>query len=646
MEKTINVFKLSRLTLRNFCGIKTLDMHPLGAGSVSVYGDNATGKTTIANAFAWLLTGKNAAGTAEFDPAPLGGDNAKLHNLETSVEAEFDGGMTLRRTLCEVWTKKRGEVTAQLTGTKTAYYKNDVPLKEKEFATVTEELFGSAELFRVLSSVGYFPAVMDWKARRRMLIDVCGDVNDGDVIAAKSELSELPKLLDGHTVDDYLKVAKARKAALKKELDTIPARITENENAAEGALSDEEITRAEGNLKALEQQAREIDAQIAGHNAPTAADEHKAALRRELEELRGEYLKEHNKLITEHTAATEKIAVERNNVYSERSPLLAKKSTLQDKIATMKNKRESLIAERAEVAAKTYDGGDTCPCCGQKLPPEQIENAVAEFNRRKSEKLSEISERAKATCHKDMISASENELEALSGHISELDEKYNALTEQLEAMRNSAPTNTFTAFEETAEYKRLTAAIAAAESATRAAVPADLTEKRADLAVKISEEKEKLYKAQATKNIRARISELEEQQHTLADEYAACEKGEYLCELFIRTKVSLLDERINSRFHTLKFKLFHEQQNGGLQEICKVLVPCASGLVEYEKANNAARINAGIEIINVLSEHFGIRLPVFVDNAESVTELSHADGQTIRLIVSEADKVLRFEHGK
>ena len=309
----------------------------------------------------------------------------------------------------------------------------------------------------------------------------------------------------------------------------------------------------------------------------------------------------------------------------------------------MKNKRESLIAERAEVAAKTYDGGDTCPCCGQNLPPEQIENAVVEFNRRKSEKLSEISERAKATCHKDMISAAESELEALSGRISELDEKYDELTEQLEAMRNSAPVDTF---EDGPEYKRLTAAIAAAESVTRAAVPADLTEKRADLAVKISEEKEKLYKAQATKNIRARISELEEQQHTLADEYAACEKGEYLCELFIRTKVSLLDERINSRFRTLKFKLFHEQQNGGLQEICKVLVPCASGLVEYEKANNAARINAGIEIINVLSEHFGIRLPVFVDNAESVTELSHADGQTIRLIVSEADKVLRFEHGE
>ena len=98
-----------------------------------------------------------------------------------------------------------------------------------------------------------------------------------------------------------------------------------------------------------------------------------------------------------------------------------------------------------------------------------------------------------------------------------------------------------------------------------------------------------------------------------------------------------------SASRALRFKLFHEQQNGGLQEICKVLIPCESGLVEFEKANSAARINAGIEIVNVLGEYFGVRLPVFCDNAESVTALTPSDGQAVRLIVSEADKALRFE---
>lgn len=192
------------------------------------------------------------------------------------------------------------------------------------------------------------------------------------------------------------------------------------------------------------------------------------------------------------------------------------------------------------------------------------------------------------------------------------------------------------------QYDELTAQIAAVKDDSETQIPAELLENQKDIAGRLAAAKEKLYKARAAQDIRKRIAELEAQQKSLAEEYATCEKGEYLCEQFIRAKVSLLDERINSRFDTLKFKLFHEQQNGGLQEICKVLIPCESGLVEYEKANNAARINAGIEIVNALDEYFGVALPVFCDNAESVTALKPSGGQAIRLIVSEADKVLRF----
>ena len=183
----MNEYRIQSMKMQNFCGIQSLEIKPDGA-DLSVYGDNATGKTTIANAFAWLFTGKNASGTADFDPAPLDSSNAKIHNLETSVTV----GTEYRRVLTEVWTKKRGEVTAQLTGTKTSYYKDDVPLKEKEFTAEIDALFGGGERFRMLTAVGYFPAVMDWKARRKLLLDMCGDVRDEDVIASTPEISELP----------------------------------------------------------------------------------------------------------------------------------------------------------------------------------------------------------------------------------------------------------------------------------------------------------------------------------------------------------------------------------------------------------------------------------------------------------------------
>lgn len=188
MENNITL-KIARMIIQNFCGIKSLEIAPNGA-DLAIFGDNATGKSTVSNAFAWLFTGKNAAGTADFDPAPLDSSNGKIHNLETAVAVLFDNGTEYRRVLSEVWTKKRGEVSAQLTGTKTAYFKDGVPMKEKEFIADTDALFGGAEQFRMLTAVGYFPAVMDWKARRRLLLEMCGDVADSDVISTNTELSE------------------------------------------------------------------------------------------------------------------------------------------------------------------------------------------------------------------------------------------------------------------------------------------------------------------------------------------------------------------------------------------------------------------------------------------------------------------------
>lgn len=634
----MNDYRIQSLKLQNFCGIRSLEITPDGA-DISVYGDNATGKTTIANAFAWLVTGKNASGTADFDPAPLDSSNAKIHNLETSVAARFTDGTEYRRVLTEVWTKKRGEVTAVLTGTKTAYFKDDVPLKEKEFNADVDSLFGGAEKFRMLTAVGYFPAVMDWKARRKLLLEMCGDVRDEDVIASTPEISELPGLLGGHSVDDFLKVAKSRKTALKKELDTIPARITENENAASGAPSADEIPAVEAEISALEKQEKDIAAKISAYNTPSAADERRNALRQELERRRTEYLSEHNRRVGAYNTQLSELTERRDELYSERSPLLVKKTSLPRQIEEMRKQRNKLQAECAEIRAREYTGGDTCPCCGQKLPPEQVEKAVAEFNQRKSEELSAIAAKAKTTCHKDMIAALETELENITPKVNDLDWRCDLVEEEIEALQNSKPVS---AFESTAEYAELNAQIAAVKDDENR-IPADLLESHKDIADRLAAAKEKLYKARAAQDIRRRIAELEAQKKSLAAEYAGCEKGEYLCEQFIRAKVSMLDERINSRFRTLKFKLFHEQQNGGLQEICKVLIPCESGLVEYEKANSAARINAGIEIVNVLGEYFGVRLPVFCDNAESVTALTPSDGQAVRLIVSEADKALRFE---
>jgi hypothetical protein len=122
------------------------------------------------------------------------------------------------------------------------------------------------------------------------------------------------------------------------------------------------------------------------------------------------------------------------------------------------------------------------------------------------------------------------------------------------------------------------------------------------------------------------------------------EKGIYLCELFIRAKVALITDSINRRFRAVRFRLFLEQINGGLKEDCEVMVPSVGGsLVPYFSANNAARINASLEIIDALGSDWGERMPVMVDNAESVTRLNPIGAQVIRLVVSADDPALRLE---
>ena len=114
----------------------------------------------------------------------------------------------------------------------------------------------------------------------------------------------------------------------------------------------------------------------------------------------------------------------------------------------------------------------------------------------------------------------------------------------------------------------------------------------------------------------------------------------FLCEEFTRYKVKFIEESINRRFSMVRFRLFREQINGGLEDCCDVTV---DGVPFGEGLNTGARFNAGIDIINTLSRHYGAQVPLFVDNAESVTPLAQADTQVIRLVVSENDKELRCE---
>jgi cell division protein FtsB len=137
-----------------------------------------------------------------------------------------------------------------------------------------------------------------------------------------------------------------------------------------------------------------------------------------------------------------------------------------------------------------------------------------------------------------------------------------------------------------------------------------------------------------------RINELKQQERDLAAEFEKLEGELFLTEEFIRTKVNLLEAKINSKFKMARFKLFDQQINGGLSETCQTMF---NG-VPYDSLNNAARINVGLDIVATLQEHYGFEMPVWIDNRESIVNLVQMDCQVISLVVSALDKKLRIEY--
>ena len=113
--------RINKLVLQNFKGIKSLEIDA-GGSNLTIYGDNATGKTTVFDAFMWLLFNKDSLGRSDFGIKTQDENGNVIHNLEHSVECELaidNSILTLRKVFTEKWTKKRGSADAEFTGHET-----------------------------------------------------------------------------------------------------------------------------------------------------------------------------------------------------------------------------------------------------------------------------------------------------------------------------------------------------------------------------------------------------------------------------------------------------------------------------------------------------------------------------------------------
>lgn len=666
---------LKSLHIENFKGIKNLDVS--FSSKTKIKGQNAAGKTTIFDAFTFLLFNKNSVGEERFNVRPLDADGKPIHNVEIKVVAvlEVDGKeVELTKVQKEKWVKKRGSDTSELHGNVNSFEIDGYPKSEADYKAYISGLVAE-DLFKMLTNPQYFSG-MKWKDQLDILMKFVSDISDVELAQGNPEFADLiPELEKAPSTDDIQKKFSKALSEWKKKQAEIPVRIDElSKSLVQIDVAEQELAKND-----LERRIAEIEANIKDSGSAISdlqSEEMKLqfdmsgimqTMNRELSQKRME-LENHildcenisswnrdkvrisEKLISDNKAAIESAEKKRSELGTEYN---AEKAKVFDETPYLFHEEEWQFDENSTI----------CKSCGQPLPADRIEqikadfeeirakakedaeNSVianrARFNRRKNDLLEEIKAEGFEQKHiiEDLTAKNEQlqaEIESLKKQEQDAIAKQNELSKQLEELPKEAD------YLQNPEYVKLkarhdevTAHIESMKSSDDASEV--FKEERKALVVELDSVKAEIAKASKNIDIEERIGELEEEQKEVGQKVADQEKMLYLLESFIRAKMMKISDSINQHFKTVNFKLFETLLNGGVKECCE----CTVGGVPFSSLNSGHRIVAGLDIISSLSELYDVYCPIFTDNSESINDFNVPDmkSQMVFLMVSE-DKEL------
>lgn len=652
---------LKSLHMENFKGIKSLDVN--FSNKTSIKGQNAVGKTTIFDAFTWLLFNKNSAGEEKFNVRPLDKDGKRIDNVEIKVVGviEVDGKeVELSKVQKQNWVKKRGTDTVTLQGNVNSFEIDGYPKSEAEFKAYISGLAQSEEMFKMLTNPQYFSS-LKWKEQRDILMKLVAEVSDVELAQTDAKYAPLlDELGKAPSTDDIrAKFSKALSEWKKKQAE-IPVRIDEAEKSkVDVDVAEQELLKAdlERKIEALEDLMAKSDVRI---------DEMRS------EEMHCQFEMSAIAQTMNNELSSKKREIE-NHKYDHERKLQDVRSSIkkaQDSIESNKKSISEQTLKKAELAKrykeekeKKFDDSKwvfdetVCSLCGQRLPEDKIESLIADFSQRKADAIEIFNEEHAKTLAMivDDGNACAEMLKKLTENNKELENTINTLklheTEEIDIIKgldeqiSKIPTSTdYTQNEGYAKLKarqdELLANIAELESKGADKAVEDVKADKAKLKSQLDEVNKIIAQAANNVMIDDRIETLRDEQKEIGQKVADQEQMLYLLEEFIRFKLNKVSESINSHFKTVNFKLFEMQLNGGMKDCCE----CTVNGVPYSTLNSGHRIVAGLDIIRSLSELYGVRVPIFVDNAESLNEFNvpDMDAQLILLSVSE-DKQLKVE---
>lgn len=640
---------LLSMDIQNFkgCTGRTIDF----ADKTKICGANATGKTTIFDAFTFLLFNRDSLGSSDFDIRPLDADGKMIDNIEISVKARIsvdDEEFELKKVQKQKWVKKRGTDSREFQGNQNEFEINGYPKSQKEFKEFISEIVDE-DVFNLITNPAAFNS-LPWKKQRETLMEFVGDFTDEQIAGTFGEryATLIPELRIAST-DDILKKYTKAKSLLNKTMVELPARIDEVSKqlviADVGAL---EVEKA-----AKQAELSKVEADLSGGNGKTGEINSKREeimnLKFHLSEIQN---KANQKLFDDSAQIREEVDKKREvveNLQRELSELRSSGRTVQAEYQAHENDVKRLLDEWKVEKAKIIPEFETiCHACGQELPEDVRKKNIADYEARKKahdKKLADItkagSESAKLRDEaKEKLETFGRSVKTYEQKIEEAKRVYGEEKSKLDKIPKVADISN------NAEYKATNEKISALEKeitelSSVVSDNAELEAKKSILKDEIAEIAGKILAADNSK-VKERIAELEAEQKEVGQKIANQEMMIDLVEDFIRTKMNMISEKINEMFKIVSFKMFAEQINGGIKETCE----CTVNGVPLSSLNNGHRIVAGLDIIHSLSNLYGVSCPIFVDNAESINDFNvpEMDAQMIYLTVTD-DKELKVAEG-
>ena len=661
------------MRLENFKGIHNLELD--FGNTTEIRGRNATGKTTIVDAFTWCLFGKDSSGRTNFNIKTID-ENGVIHKIDHSVEVTFvidtDGEIekkTLKRILHEDWIKPRGKAEPEMAGNSTKYIINDLDVKMTQYSAEVGSILDE-QVFRLITSPTYFPT-MDWRSQREMLVKMAGNVSYADV-AFDSDMKKVLSQLDGSDIATFKARIASQKKPIKEEMEDCPTRIS----AIQSVTPEErDFAKIEGEISELKE---EYDA-----NLKLISDK-SAAYNQQFEEIKAkqkhinDLQMQQTNIVSKAQQAEEQRVINANAEYNRKKMALDNLAremdlfklqsanelkSLDSDIATNKERIASLTKECDELREKWGEVNGTiytsseavtiCPllnvaCSDQRIvsnAKEKYGAALKAFNEKKSAELAEITETGKAKmAEKSRVEKYVEELSEkratrsveIANEEKRRDEELNSLNIEVSSYMVEKPLEIDPT--SISEWVMLEETIKAEQSALQQPEKEDdsaLVERGNVLQEQIDGLKKMLSDRDTIKTNKAKIAEIEAREKVLAQQLADLECQEYNADRLEKAYVSEVERRVNGMFELVKFRMFDKQINGGENPTCVAMVDN----VPYQDLNNAMKINSGIAIINTLCKHFNISAPIWIDNSESINQVWHTNSQLVLLMVTNDEKL-------